>query len=174
MIIFLFGTWGSGKSYVGELIQARCGLLHVEADIHFDKKMLGAIHARSFHELDLTPYYERVITDIFSYQKRATHFVVSQGIYAEHHRKMIYDVFQPDIRFVWVKMEHEEILKARLDDRSARSGNPITYEVYEYMRSYWEEPRLPHFVLMNEGDVWSRVEKILTTWGICYQWGEQL
>ena len=169
MIIFLVGTWGSGKSYVGNLIEEHCGIPHVEADIHFDKKMLGSIHARTFHELDMTKYYDRVITDIFSFQKRAINFVVSQGIYQEQFRQAIYDCFQPEIRFVWVKTEDEFLLKSRLEERSSK-GNPISPEVYDYMQPYWEELLLPHEVLVNGDNIAEDTRALLQSIGLCTHW----
>jgi gluconate kinase len=169
MIIFLVGTWGSGKSYVGDLIEKHCGLPHVEADIHFDKKMLGAIHARTFHELDMTKYYDRVISDMFAFQKRADNFVVSQGIYQESFRRAIYNVFEPDIRFVWVKTEDEQTLKNRLIERGSK-GNPISPEVYDYMKPYWEEVRIPHHVLVNGEKIKRDARLLMKTYGLCFHW----
>jgi len=170
MIVFLFGTWGSGKSYIGELIQRECGLLHVEADIQFDKQMLNALHAKKFHELDLTDYYDRVVRDIFNFQRRTNDFVVSQGIYQEHHRKMIFDVFSPDIRFVWVRSEDQALQKARLNERATRFGNPINAEVYEYMLEYWEDPKIPHHRLTNGPNVSLEAKAMLQNWGLCFGW----
>jgi len=169
MIVFLFGTWGSGKSHVGSLIQERCGLPHVEADMHFDKKMLAAIHQRKFHELDMGPYYDRVIGDIFAFQRRSQDFVVSQAIYQEYYREVIFDSFSPDIRFVWVKMKDEYLQKARLDARAA-SGNPITSEVYEYMQSFWEDPIIPHDIVFNGENLEGQVRTLMDSMGLCVQW----
>jgi gluconate kinase len=170
MIIFLFGTWGAGKSYVGDLIQRECGLLHMEADIQFDKKMLNALHARKYHQLDLTYYYDRVVRDIFNFQRRTNHFVVSQGIYQEVYRKMIYNVFDPDIRFIWVKYQNTKLQKERLNQRAATYGNPISAELYDYMLEYWEDPTIPHYSLMNDPDLKHSIKTLLNRWGLCVSW----
>jgi gluconate kinase len=169
MIVFLFGTWGSGKSHVGSLIQERCGLPHIEADMHFDKKMLAAIHQRKFHELDMGPYYDRVIGDIFAFQRRSQDFVVSQAIYQEYYRDVIFNSFSPEIRFVWVKMKDEYLQKARLDARAA-IGNPITSEVYEYMKSFWEDPIIPHDIVFNGEYLEEQVRALMDSMGLCVQW----
>lgn len=169
MIIFLFGTWGSGKSHVGSLIQEHCGLPHIEADMHFDKKMLAAIHQRKFHELDMGSYYDRVIGDIFAFQRRSQDFIVSQAIYQEYYREVIYNSFSPDIRFVWVKTKDEYLQKARLDARAA-IGNPITSEVYEYMKSFWEDPIIPHEIVFNGNNVEEQVRTLMDSMGLCMQW----
>lgn len=169
MIVFLFGTWGSGKSHVGSLIQERCGLPHVEADMHFDKKMLAAIHQRKFHELDMRPYYDRVIGDIFAFQRRSQDFVVSQAIYQEYYREVIFDSFSPEIRFVWVKTKDEYLQKARLDARAA-VGNPITSEVFEYMQSFWEDPIIPHDIVFNGENLEGQVRTLMDSMGLCVQW----
>jgi adenylate kinase family enzyme len=169
MILFLTGTWGSGKSYVGDLIKEHCGLPHLEADIHFDKRMLGAIHARTFHELDMSAYYNRVISDIFGFQKRADNFVVSQGIYQERFRQEIYSCFDPEIRFVLVETPDEETLKARLIERGSK-GNPISPEVYEYMQPYWEDLQIPHQVLVNGENVEEDTRQLVQAIGLCFHW----
>ncbi|HSG25161.1 MAG TPA: hypothetical protein VLA32_03525 [Anaerolineales bacterium] len=170
MIVFLFGTWGSGKSYIGKMIQQECGLLHMEADIQFDKQMLNAVHTRKYHELDLTNYYHRVVSDIFNFKKRSNDFVVSQGIYQEAYRKMIFDVFDPDIRFVWVKSEDIALQKKRLDDRAAKYGNPINSDVYDYMLNHWDTPEIPHVQLVNGPSVGTETKSLLQQWGLCYGW----
>ena len=170
MIVFLFGTWGSGKSYVGDMIERECGLLHHEADIHFDKAMLNALHAQTFHQLDLTEYYNRVVADIFRFKNRTNHFVVSQGIYEERFRQLIYEVFQPEIRFVWVKTENQHIQRLRLNQRSEKSGNPIDGEMLKYMQAYWQEPQIPHEVLINGPLVADHAKKLLQFWGLCAGW----
>lgn len=170
MIIFLFGTWGSGKSFVGNMFQRECGLLHMEADVQFDKKMLNALHARTYHKLDLTAYYNQVVADIFSFQKRTNNFVVSQGIYQERFRKLIHEVFHQEIHFVLVKTENQKIQKLRLNRRSEQSGNPITGEVLDYMQTYWEEPRIPHEVLLNGPLVEDHGRKLLQSRGLCLDW----
>ena len=169
MIIFLFGTWGSGKSFVGNMIHERCGILHIEADLHFNKKMLAALHQRKFHELEMEAYYDRVISDIFGYQRRSRDFIVSQAIYYEYYRQMIFNCFSPDIHFAWVKTEDEYLQKSRLRER-ATTGNPVTPEVYEYMKQYWEEPTLPHEILINDYTLEGQVKTFLDSLGLCVQW----
>lgn len=137
--------------------------------MHFDKKMLAAIHSRKFHELDMGPFYDRVIADIFAFQRRSKDFVVSQAIYQEYYREVILNSFSPDIRFVWVKTEDEYLQRSRLDSR-ATTGNPITGEVYEYMQSFWEPPKIPHDVILNGYRLEEQVSALLDSLGFCVQW----
>ena len=169
MIIFLFGTWGSGKSYVGNLLEDRIGLPHIEADLHFDKKMLAAIHQRKFHQLDMSQYYDRVIADIYGFKRRAHNFIVSQAIYQDYFRQLIYNGFSPDILFVWVKTESEAVLKSRLRERAA-TGNPITPEVYDYMLTHWEKPTIPHDVFLNGDNIESQASDLLESFGFGRVW----
>jgi gluconate kinase len=137
--------------------------------MHFDKKMLAAIHQRKFHELDMGPFYDRVIADIFAFQRRSQDFVVSQAIYNEYYRELILNSFSPDIRFVWVKTEDEYLQKARLDAR-ASTGNPINREVYDYMQSFWEAPNIPHDIVINGQKLEEQVSTLLDSLGLCVQW----
>jgi hypothetical protein len=142
----------------------------MEADIQFDKQMLNAIHTRKYHELDLTNYYDRVVRDIFNFQRRTNDFVVSQGIYQESYRKMIFDVFEPDIQFVWVRADNLALQKERLNVRAAKYGNPINSEVYDYMLTYWEAPQLPHTQLINGSMIKDDLKVLLKNWGLCLGW----
>lgn len=172
MILFLFGTWGAGKSYVGNMIEEKCGLPHFEADLHFDPDMVSAIHDRTFHAIDLEPYYGRIITEIRGYARRSEHFVVSQGVYRETYRRMIYQAFAPDIRFVWVQTENGWLQKWRLWLRSRR-GNPITPKVHDYMLPHWDPPAIPHDTLPNNRQVEAAVRGLLERHGLCYYWGDE-
>ncbi len=166
MILFLFGTWGAGKSTIGRLIEARCRIPHMEADLLFNEEMVAAIHARQFHALDLDSYYRKVITEILSYQRRAPHVVVSQGAYHERYRHRLADRFAPHIAFVWVQTPDEALQKQRLDKR-AQNGNPITASIYDYMLPYWESPRLPHATLINDANLDASIGQLLTTLELC-------
>ena len=83
---------------------------------------------------------------------------------------MIFDVFDPDIRFVWVQPEDISLQKKRLDTRAAQYGNPINADVYEYMLAHWESPQLPHAQLINGPSVASDTKFLLQKWGLCYGW----
>ena len=171
MIIFLFGTWGCGKSYAGRKIEDNCHLQHLEADLFFDEQMRQALIERTFHLLDLSDFTTRVITEMQSYSRRADNFVVSQAIYEEKYRRMIYDAFAPEIRFVWVRTIDEEIQKMRLASRAEEHGNVITPEVYDYMMGFWDPPQLEHDVLVNDETLGVALPVLLHTYGMCMEWG---
>jgi hypothetical protein len=95
--------------------------------------------------------------------------VVSQGIYQEQFRRAIYDCFEPDIRFVWVQTPDEETLKSRLIQRGSK-GNPISPEVYDYMKEYWEAIEIPHHILINGENVAEDTRQLVQSIGLCYHW----
>ena len=169
MIVFLFGSWGAGKSHVGAAIEQRTGLPHMEADLHFRDEMVVAIQQRRYHKLDLGGYYSRVVAEMQSYQRRSPNFMVSQGIYQEKYRQMIYDFFAPEISFVWVRTPKKKMQMDRIQAR-AQQGNPITPQLYAYMAKRWEAPQLPHQALQNNDTLEAQMPKILENCGLGYYW----
>jgi hypothetical protein len=85
---------------------------------------------------------------------------------------MIFEIFDPEIRFIWIVPEDHRIQKKRLDERSAKFGNPITSEVYDYMLAFWEPPLLPHDVLVNGSKLEKTMRSLLRDWGLCMSWKE--
>jgi hypothetical protein len=83
---------------------------------------------------------------------------------------MIYNVFDPDIRFIWVKYQNTKLQKERLNQRAATYGNPISAELYDYMLEYWEDPTIPHYSLMNDPDLKHSIKTLLNRWGLCVSW----
>jgi adenylate kinase family enzyme len=172
MILFLFGTWGAGKSFVGDLIEEYCDLPHLEADLHFTFDLVDALRQKLFHVAELEPFYRRVIVEMDSYKKRFGDFVVSQGIYKSQYRRMIYEVFQNEIMFVWVRTPDRSKQEERLGQRSG-GGNPITIEVFKDMEKYWEPPIIPHEVLENDDNLINTLPILLQKAGLCYHMNSQ-
>lgn len=160
MIYFLFGTWGAGKSYVGNQIEARYGIPHFEADLEFDVDMKAALDSYTFHKLDLSGYYQRVILQMQSYQRRYPQFVVNQAIYREKYRHQIFTAFFPDIKFIWVQTPHEALQKARLAERARKETSVVLPSLYSQMAKYWEEPRIAHLDLFNDKRLEQQLETI--------------
>lgn len=171
MIIFLFGTWGAGKSYIGNLIEANCGIPHMEGDLHFTEEMAAAIQNQTFHQLNLDAYYNKVIGEIRSYQRRSPNLVVSQGIYKEKYRRLIYDQFSPDIQFLMVHTPNKWLRNKRLKAR-VRQGSPVTPKVWEYMARHWDVPNIPYGVILNNSKMELSVKSHLNEIGMCDYWGE--
>ena len=167
MILFLFGTWGTGKSFVGNLIEKECGLPHLEADLHFTYDLVEALRQKVFHEAELEPFYRRVIVEMDSYQRRFGDFVVSQGIYDDTFRHMIYQRFAPDIHFVLLHTPDEALQKERLSFRSG-GGNPITIDVFEEMQEHWQLPTIPFTLIQNDHTLKDTLPQLMVEIGLCY------
>lgn len=170
MLIFLFGTWGAGKSYIGNMIEEKCGMPHMEGDLHFSEEMVQAINTRTFHELNLDSYYNKVINEMRSYQKRTSNFVVSQGVYQEKYRRMILDRFAPEIVFFLIHTPNKWVRNKRLKVRM-RQGSPVTPKVWEYMAHHWEIPKIPFEVILNNKKMETTLVNKLKEYGLCEYWG---
>lgn len=171
MLIFLFGTWGSGKSYVGNLIQEHAGVPHMEADLLFDKDMVRGIRLRTFHELELDNYFNKVFTEVASYMRRSPNIIVSQAIYREKYRQFLYECFAPEVRFVWVYTPNAMEQKSRVNGR-ASEGAIINGDMLDYMAPYWEQPELPHYVLNNDETLQEELPKLMDEFGFYFSWEE--
>ena len=167
MILFLFGTWGAGKSFVGNLIEAECGLPHLVADLHFTFDLVEALRQKVFHEAELEPFYRRVIVEMDSYKRRFDDFVVSQGIYDDNFRHMIYERFAPDIHFVLINTPDKDLQKERLSFRTG-GGNPITVGVFEEMQAHWQQPTIPFTLIQNDETLKDTLPQLMREVGLCY------
>ena len=171
MIFVFFGTWGCGKSYAAKMIEKNCGIPHLEADILFDEKMRMALQNGLFHRHDLQDFCRRVEQEIHSYHRRSPNVIVSQALYREKYRRYLYNAFPGEIEFVWVQTPDELLQKNRLNMRASQ-GNPINEYVYDYMKKHWEEPEIPHKILLNDTLLENKLPEFMQAYGLCYEWGE--
>lgn len=150
MILFLFGQWGAGKSYVAQQIERLAGLEHLDADTFFSQDLVDAVMACTIHPDQMADYYDRVVAEMWQTQRRRRHFMVTQGIYTDAYRRLIYRAFVPEIHFVLVKTADPTLQKERIRRRAERTGNPVSLAAHEHMARYWEPVSVPHSVLWND------------------------
>jgi gluconate kinase len=149
MILFLFGQWGAGKSHVAHQVEQISGLHHLDADILFTQDLVDAVKACTIHPDQMAGYYDRVITEMQQTRRNRRHFVVTQGIYTDSYRRLIYRAFVPEIHFVLVKTANPALQRERIRQRAESTGNPVSLAAYEHMARYWEPVSIPHSVLWN-------------------------
>ena len=109
MINIFFGEIGSGKSYHGRMIAEKAGIPFYEGDDFLPQKYkdkiskgwpLSKAEARKFVLIDLVRELDR----LYSYHNsRGESFVVSQALYSRMHRNFLFDCFNRDVRYIWVK-----------------------------------------------------------------------
>lgn len=165
MILFLFGQWGAGKSYIAHKIEEQCNLPHLDADRFFTQEMVDAVKTCQLDPHQMTGYYARVIDAMHEYAARHPHFMVTQGIYTDAFRRHIYREFLPDIYFVLVKTLDSSVQRQRIEQRARSTGNPVSAASYEYMVHYWEPVSIPHIVLWNDDFVDDALEGLLANLG---------
>lgn len=161
MILFLFGQWGAGKSHIAHKIEEGYNLPHLDADQFFTQEMVDAVKACELDPHQMSGFYERVIAAMHEYEACYPHFMVTQGIYTDLHRRQIYREFLPDIRFVLVKTPDSALQRRRIGQRALATGNPVSVAAYEYMSHYWEPVSIPHAVLWNDEFVDDSLECLL-------------
>jgi shikimate kinase len=161
MILFLFGQWGAGKSYIAHKIEEGYNLPHLDADQFFTQEMVDAVKACAFDPHQMSAFYARVIAAMHEYEARHPHFIVTQGIYTDAFRRQIYREFLPDIRFLLVKTADLSMQRRRIGQRARLTGNPVSVACYESMTHYWEPVSIPHTVLWNDDFVDDAVDCLL-------------
>ncbi len=86
-ILFLFGLSGSGKSFVGNLIQERTGWHTYHADDDITDEMQLALERKKPFTHDMRNQYFPIITHkILSLQRIHRRLVVTQAVYKQQHR----------------------------------------------------------------------------------------
>jgi gluconate kinase len=151
MILFLIGQWGAGKSHVARQVERISGLYHLDADTLFTQDLVDAVKECTIHPDQMAGYYDRVIAEMQRTQRQHRNFMVTQGIYTDPYRRLIYRAFVPEIHFVLVKTPDPILQKERIRQRAQRTGNPVSVAAYEHMARYWEPVSIPHSVLWNDG-----------------------
>jgi gluconate kinase len=150
MILFLFGQWGAGKSYVARQIEQISGLYHLDADTLFTQDLVDAVKACTIHPDQMADYYNRVLAEMQRIQHQHRDFIVTQGIYTDAYRRLIYRAFVPNIQFVLVRTADPWLQQERIHSRAEGTGNPVSLAAHEHMACYWEPISIPHDVLWND------------------------
>ena len=98
----LFGTAGSGKSFLGELIESRLGMLHYELDQHLTPAMQSAIsNGREFTDEMRDEYFVYLVPYIKDILKAHPRCVFTQAVYKERHRRYLVEQI-PELEPVWI------------------------------------------------------------------------
>lgn len=160
MLIVLFGLSGSGKNFVGDILQNHFGFHFWDADDALPLDMQESIKNKQAFTQDMRDRFTRIIIQtIGELQKTHQDLVISQALYKEINRKQIHDVFK-EAHFVHIEASLETIT-ARLKQR-----NSTIDEAYARKISVnFEAPSLPHVKITNNGNqqlVMDQIRPLLT------------
>ncbi|WP_454781737.1 hypothetical protein [Legionella sp. WA2022007384] len=103
IIYFLFGKTGSGKSYIGKLLE-KLNIIHIDGDKHITPRMLDCLIEDEQMTPEMIDEYVNVLIDVIKTQKEKNPeqgFVVSQAMYLDKYRlKLLHAI--PELKFVLI------------------------------------------------------------------------
>lgn len=146
-LLFVFGSPGVGKSYVGRILRDEYRFFCYEADEDLSEEMIEAIRLqRIFTEKMRADFFSAVIKKTASLCKIHSNVVVTQALIKEANREQIASAL-PETQFIHVTANDNNTntrLKLRSDWVSVEYANKI--------RAIFEAPRLPHIEIDNNHD----------------------
>jgi gluconate kinase len=145
MKLFLFGQVGSGKSYVGELLQRRFGIPFYDADWDLPEALRNAIAAHQpITEAMRTEFTAAIVRRIALLEQGKKHFVIAQALFKNRHREHLIQTF-PDLTLVWVRSS-PSVASRRLHERV---GHIASSYYAELINPGFEPPTHPHALIEN-------------------------
>lgn len=148
MNLFLFGQAGSGKSYVGTLLQRRFGFHFHDADWDLPPALHAAVASHQPITEDMRyEFTEAIVQRIVRLRQEHQRFVVAQALFKNRHRERLRQAF-PDLHFVWIRAPRSLLLE-RL---RKRVGHLASSYYADLINPGFEEPTLPHSVIENISD----------------------
>lgn len=147
-LIFLFGPPGSGKNYVGEIMESRYGFYFYDADDdHTPEQQLAKKEGRPFTFEMRVRFYESIRPKI-------------ETLLVPHHRLAVasffaYDVFRrdylnhfPTSQFILLETDYETMI-SRIKRRPPKEKK-VPDELAILMINQFEPVTIPHLVIRND------------------------
>lgn len=145
--LFFFGLAGSGKSYVGNLIEGLAGwhIYHADADIT-EEMALALKEHRPFTNAMRDHYIELISDNILALQEEHENLVVTQAVYKQKHRNYLMGRI-PNMEMIWVDASDSAIQK-----RIAVRADGVSSASAAALRLDFELPPKETKMLKNDGD----------------------
>ncbi|KTC90484.1 hypothetical protein OQJ18_01465 [Fluoribacter dumoffii] len=148
-IYFLFGKTGSGKSYVGRLLEKQ-NILHIDGDNHITPRMLDCLIEDEQMTPDMIDEFVVVLIDVIKNQKEKNptqSFVISQAMYLDKHRLKLLNAI-PDLKFVMIDVAprvRENFITSRFQNKESKVSPRYAKE----MDKFFETPSHEIILLQN-------------------------
>lgn len=160
--MILFGLPGSGKTFVGEVLQRHFGYHFYDGDTKLTEEMINAID----HKIDVTDSMRNVFFNNLSQEIRELRMAhkklaLAQTFIKEKYRELFLRAF-PDVQFILVETE-THIRENRL---SKRVASPLDKEYARKISRNFEIPKVSHYIITNnvagEESVKAQITSILS------------
>lgn len=149
-VYFLFGKTGSGKSYIGGLLE-KLNILHIDGDKHITKKMLDCLIEDEQMTPEMIDEFVNVLIDVIKTQKENTpeqSFVISQAMYLDKHRLKLLNAI-PDLKFVMIEVE-AKIRENFITSRYQNNKSKVSLRYANEMDKFFERPS--HEIILFENN----------------------
>lgn len=147
-LIIVFGLPATGKTYVSSILHLCFGYFFYDGDNELTEEMKTAIKIRTFFTEEMrNVFFNKLIQKIVELSLEHEKLVISQTFIKEKYRKQLLSQL-PSAMFIFVKTP-DEIREKRLLERTEY---PLDLQYSQQMVAYFDEPEIPHEVVMNHKD----------------------
>lgn len=149
-IYFLFGKTGSGKSYIGRLLE-QLNILHIDGDKHITPRMLDCLIEDEQMSSDMIDEFVNVLIDVIKTQKEKTptqSFVISQAMYLDKNRLKLLNAIS-DLKFVMIDVAprlRENFITSRFQNKESK----VSPQYAKEMDKFFEKPS--HEIILFENN----------------------
>jgi gluconokinase len=145
--LILFGKPGSGKNFIGTLLEREFNYYFYDATADLTPEMRHNIESGRLHTLEQRDEFaKRMIHSFALLKERYAKIAFAQALIMERHRVMLHEA-HPEASFVYVEA-NENVIKSRVD---TRPGHILTGNYANQLGSIFEPPLLPHWTITNNG-----------------------
>lgn len=146
-LLFVFGTPGVGKSFVGRILHHEYDFFHYDADEDLTEEMIAAIKNEIvFTDAMRQEYFDIVVQKTDFLLERNKKVVVTQALIKEKNRHQIFAAL-PDTKFI-----HVTAAVNNINQRLRIRDNWVSVEYANKIRAIFEAPTMPHINIDNNRD----------------------
>lgn len=146
-LLFVFGSPGAGKTYVGRVLHEEFNYYSYEADDDLTEEMIKAIQEeRLFTDEMRERYFKIIIKKLSSLIQQHKNVVATQALIKEINRKQILQAL-PQTQFLHVSADISNITQ-----RLKLRGDWVSIEYANKIRAIFEAPEIPHSNIDNNRD----------------------
>ncbi len=147
MLLILYGSPGSGKTFIGQWLMNEYGFHFYDADIHLTDEMKASLHNKQpFTDAMRSRFFSIVTNHMKSLLKRYEKLVMAQAISRKIYRDQIARTF-PSAKFICIETS-DRLRRKRLNERA----DWVTPDWVGHLLAQQEPPSPDHFCLKNIGD----------------------
>ena len=157
--LFLFGLSGSGKNFIGEILEKRFSYKFIDCDQFIIPEMADSIRKNQpFTDDTRDNFFSTLNIKIKDLIKIHEKIAFAQGAYKNKHRIQILEQF-PEIQMIyikanpyiiWKRFHKKDNLNLNQQENDSKKISDISKDYAEKILINFEEPTHKHMVIVNE------------------------